>query len=123
MIQFKTLQYGKLQAHILDKGNVQDDIIIDDDSNDAITASISAVNNTNSSTRHIAKSLKKKRKKRYNVNSTHMKPIYNALKNYTDKLVNDGWFNKVNIKEEIPVMSSYSIMHSLQDRYQIVLYD
>lgn len=94
----ETCYHKELQQDVPDKVDVQDIIIIDNDLNDASPASVSAINNTNSSARPIDKALKKKRKNRYTTKGKRMKPIYKALKNYTDKLVNDAWFDKIKQK-------------------------
>jgi len=51
-----------------------------------------------------------------------MKQIHKSLKEYTSRLHTDGWFDQCNLKEEMPVMPSCSMMHALWDGYQIVLY-
>ena len=59
---------------------------------------------------------------RRNANEKRSRPFRNALKQYTINLEKGGWFNPANLKNDMPMMPSYSMMLSLDDGYQLVLY-
>mmetsp|Transcript_14039 Transcript_14039/g.13600 ORF Transcript_14039/g.13600 Transcript_14039/m.13600 type:complete len:148 (+) Transcript_14039:1719-2162(+) len=105
------------QPDIPDKVLVEDAITIDDDPEDHITASVSATNHIAKATKRPLISSQKERVMRRNANEKRTRPIRRTFTVYTKKLDKGGWFDTANLKNEMPLMPSYSMMHSLDDVY------
>ena len=59
---------------------------------------------------------------RRNKAKTIMARIREPLKVYFDQLRNEGWLNEANMKDEMPTAPSFSMMHSLEEGFQIVMW-
>ena len=51
-----------------------------------------------------------------------MKKIRKSLESHLEALKKDGWLNEENMKTDMPTTPSYSMMHSLKDGFQIVMW-
>lgn len=64
----------------------------------------------------------KVKKLQINVSLRIMQPVMIALSWHCDYLEADEWFKESNRKEHTTSTHSYSMMHSLEEGYQIVMY-
>ena len=110
--------------NLIEQQGVQD---VNQDVNEGVNQDVNEDVNEELNEELNAESISRRQKKRRRLiqqrqNRKSKKRQLNILHEHLHYLKDQGWFDESNLREDLPTLPSFSIMHSLSNGFSIVLY-